>query len=246
MNARNYLLLLAITCLVIGGCSIPSVTINVDQGETPPNGGTAPPAQEVTPSTQESPAPEPPASVPEEPTPTNTLVVPPASEASPSPEPPGAAPSGEPQAPSSPVPTAIVDPELAALWEYVVALEEEVVQPLQEMGETLEDLGLGSGGADILAICTGVDIVLAALAEVQQGLDNVGPPPTDDADLQLAYSELRAAMDDMQEGFSLLQSACQTKNLGAVLQAAEYLESGGQHMDNAAQAIERWQTTVGL
>ena len=201
MNARNYLLLLAITCLVIGGCSIPSATTNVDQGETPPDDGTAPPAQEVTPSTQEPPA---------------------------------------------PVPTAMVDPELAALWEYVVALEEEVVQPLQEMGETLEDLGLGSGGADIFAIRTGVDVVLAALGEVQQGLNNVGSPPTDDADLQSAYSELRAAMDDMQEGFSLLQSACQTKNLGAVLQAAEYLESGAQHMDNAAQAIERWQATVGL
>ena len=229
MNARNYLLLLAITCLVIGGCSIPSVTINVDQGETPPDEATAPPAQEVTPFTQESPAPEPPAP-----------------DASPSPEPPGAAPTGEPQEPPAPVPTAIVDPELAALWDYVVALEEEVVQPLEEMGETLEDLGLGSGGADIFALCTGVDVVLSALAEVQQGLDNVDSPATDDADLQLAYSELRAAMDDMQEGFSLLQSACQTKNLGAVLQAAEYLESGGQHLDNAAQAIERWQTTVGL
>ena len=155
MNARNYLLLLAITCLLIGGCSIPSVTINVDQGETPPNEGTAPPAQEVTPSTQESPAP------------TNTLVVPPASEASPSPEPPGAAPTGEPQAPSSPVPTAMVDPELAALWDYIVALEEEVVHPLEEMGETLDDLGLGSGEADIFAICTGVDVVFATLAEVQ-------------------------------------------------------------------------------
>ena len=246
MNARNYLLLLAITCLVIGGCSIPCVTINVDQGDTPTDEATAPPVQEVTPSTQGSPAPEPPAPVPGEPTPTNTLVVPPAPDASPSPEPPGAAPTGEPQEPPAPVPTAMVDPELAALWEYVVALEEEVVQPLQEMGETLEDLGLGSGGADIFAICTGVDVVLAALGEVQQGLNNVGSPPTDDADLQLAYSELRAAMDDMQEGFSLLQSACQTKNLGAVLQAAEYLESGAQHMDNAAQAIERWQATAGL
>ena len=152
MNARNYLLLLAITCLVIGGCSIPSVTINVDQGETPPDEATAPPAQEVTPSTQGSPAPEPPASAAGEPTPTNTLVVPPASDASASPEAPGAAPTGEPQEPPAPVPTAIVDPELAALWDYVVALEEEVVQPLEEMGETLEDLGLGSGGADISSL----------------------------------------------------------------------------------------------
>ena len=109
MNARNYLLLLAITCLVIGGCSIPSVTINVDQGETPPDEATAPPAQEVTPFTQESPAPEPPAP-----------------DASPSPEPPGAAPTGEPQEPPVPVPTAMVDPELAALWDYIVALEEEL------------------------------------------------------------------------------------------------------------------------
>jgi hypothetical protein len=144
------------------------------------------------------------------------------------------------------VPTAVVDPELAALWDYVVALQEEVVQPLQDAGETLEDLGLGSGEADIFAICTGIDVVVAALGEVQQGLDSVGRPPSDDADLQFAYSELKAGMADMQEGFTLLQSACQTKNLGAVLQAAEYLESGGQHMENVAQAIERWKAKVGL
>ena len=53
-------------------------------------------------------------------------------------------------------------------------------------------------------------------------------------------------MDDMQEGFSLLQSACQTKNLGAVLEAATYLESGGRHMDSAAQTLQRWQAKVGL
>ena len=27
---------------------------------------------------------------------------------------------------------------------------------------------------------------------------------------------------------------------------AEYLESGGQHMENVAQALERWQAKVGL
>ena len=127
-----------------------------------------------------------------------------------------------------------------------MALEEEVVQPLEEMGTALDELGLGSGQADIFAICTGIDVVVATLAEVQQGLDQVGPPPVDDADLQECYAELIAAMDDLEQGFQLLQTACRTRNLGAVLEAANYLESGAQHMDNAAQAMERWQAKVGL
>ena len=89
-------------------------------------------------------------------------------------------------------------------------------------------------------------MVVATLAEVQQGLAQVGPPPVNDADLQECYAELIAAMDDLEQGFQLLQTACQTKNLGAVLEAANYLESGAQHMDNAAQAMERWQAKMGL
>jgi len=234
MGVRIYLPMFAIACLVVGGCTMPSVTINVDQGQAPPDEVTQPTLE----STDSQPAPP----LSGEPTRTNTLVVPPQAEGSPAPEAPGAAPGEEP----SPIPTALVDPELAALWDYAVALEEEVVQPLKEMGTALDELGLGSGQADIFAVCTGIDVVVATLAEVQQGLAQVGPPPVNDADLQECYAELIAAMDDLEQGFQLLQTACQMKNLGAVLEAANYLESGAQHMDNAAQAMERWQAKVGL
>ena len=127
-----------------------------------------------------------------------------------------------------------------------MALREEVVEPLEEMVTTLDELGLGSGARDILGICTGVDVVVSTVAEVQQGLDEVGSPPVDDGDLQLAYSELNLALDDLEQGFVLLQSACQTMNLAAIREAAVYLETGATHMENAAQAIERWQTMVGL
>ena len=212
MRVRIYLLMFAIACLVIGGCTIPGVTINVDQDQTPPLEATAPPVQEVVQPTTESPESQP----------------------------------AQPQAAPAPIPTALVDPELAALWDYAMALEEEVVQPLEQMGTALEELGLGSGEADIFAVCTGIDVVVATLAEVQQGLAQVGRPPVADADLQECYAELIAAMDDLEQGFQLLQTACQTKNLGAVLEAANCLESGAQHMDNAAQAMERWQAKVGL
>jgi len=212
MRVRIYLLMFAIACLVIGGCTIPAATINVDQDQTPPLEATAPPVQEVVQPTTESPESQP----------------------------------AQPQAAPAPIPTALVDPELAALWDYALALEEEVVQPLEEMGTALEELGLGSGEADIFAVCTGIDVVVATLAEVQQGLAQVGPPPVNDADLQECYAELIAAMDDLEQGFQLLQTACQMKNLGAVLEAANYLESGAQHMDNAAQAMERWQAKMGL
>ncbi len=246
MSVRIYLVLFAIACLVIAGCTTPGVTVNVDQGQTPPEEATAPPVQEVTEPSPSSTETQPTATLPGEPIPTNTLVVPPQAQESPTPEPPGAAPSEEPPGASSPIPTALVDPELVALWNYAVALQEEVVQPLEEMGTTLDELGLGSGQGDILAICTGIDVVVSSLADVQQGLDEVGPPPVDDADLQECYAELMAAADDFQQGFQLLQSACQTKNLGAAVQAGDYLESGAQHMDSAAQAMERWQATVGL
>jgi hypothetical protein len=172
--------------------------------------------------------------MPAAPTPTNTLVVP---QASAVPEQP---------TPSAPVPTALVDPDLVALWEYVMALREEVAEPLEEMVTTLDDLGIGSGAGNIVAICTGVDVVVSTLAEVQQGLDLLGPPPVDDADLQLAYDELSLALDDLEQGFALLQSACQTMNLGALAEAATYFESGATHMENAAEAMDRWEDRVGL
>jgi hypothetical protein len=236
MNSRTYVLLLAIIGFVIGGCTIPSLTTNVDQGESPEVQAT---------SVGETPVHQPSPEMSGQATPTNTLVVPPAPE-SPTPEPPGAAPTEGSETPASPIPSAVVDPELAALWGYAMSLQEEVVEPVEEMAETLEDLGVGSGQGDIFAICTGVDVVLASLAEVEQGLDEVGPPPVDDPDLQQGYAELSAGVDDLHEGFTLLQSACQTKNLGAVVQAGEYMQSSAQHMENAAQAIERWKTSVGL
>jgi hypothetical protein len=232
--------------LVIGGCTTPAVTVDVDQGQTAPEEATAPPVQEVTEPSPSSTETQPTATLPGEPTPTNTLVVPPPAQESPTPEPPGAAPGEEGPGASSPIPTALVDPELVALWDYAVALQEEVVQPLEEMGTTLDELGLGSGQADILAICTGIDVVVATLGEVQQGLDQMGPPPVDDADLQECYAELMAAADDFEQGFQLLQSACQTKNFGAVIDAGDYVKSGAQHLASAEQAMERWQTKVGL
>jgi hypothetical protein len=254
MNVRIYLVLFVVACLVVGGCTIPSISVDVGPGETPAGEPTSPPAEEITPLVGETPASEPPATEPEAPTPTNTLVVPPSPEETPAPEPPdatpteetGGEPSEEPEAPAPPIPTAIVDPELAALWDWAKALEEEVAEPLEEMVTALDDLGVGSGEGDIFAICAGVDVVVGTLGEVQQGLDSVGPPPVDDPDLNEAYDESSAALDDMEQGFQLLQSACQTMNLGKVMEAAQYLESGAQHMDNAAQAMERWQNKVGL
>ncbi len=247
MNVRAYLTLLAVVCLVMGGCTIPAVSVNVEPAEPPEEEATAPPLEEITPLVAETAAPE-------APTPTNTLVVPAAGEETATPEPPAATPTEEPsapppeatQTPAPPVPTAAVDPELVALWDYAMALREEVAEPLEEMVTTLDQLGLGSGSADILAICTGVDVVVATIDEVQQGLDEVGAPPVADPDLMEAYTELVAALADFEQGFLLLQDACQTKNLGAILEAAEYLESGAVHMENAAEAIDRWEDKVGL
>jgi len=231
MSVRTYLLLVAVACLVIGGCTIPSLTTNVEPGETPAEQATVPPEQEATPPPGETPYAEAPTAMPGEAIPTNTLVVPP--------------PTEQPT-PSAPIPTALVDPELVALWEYAMTLREEVVEPLEEMVTALDDLGVGSGAGDIVAICAGVDVVVSTMAEVQQGLDQVGSPPVDDADLQLAYAELNLALDDLEQGFVLLQSACQTMNLVALGEAAVYLESGATHMENAGEAIDRWEEKVGL
>ena len=247
MSVRNYLVLFMVTCLVLGGCTVPSPPANVEPTETPVEQATVPPEQEATPPPGETPSTEAATATPAEPAPTNTLVVPPAS---PAPEPtateqPSATPTAQPT-PSAPVPTAPVDPELVALWEYAMALREEVAEPLQEMVTALDDLGIGSGAGNIVAICTGVDVVVSTLDEVQQGLDQLGPPPVDDADLQLAYAEFNLALDDMEQGFALLQSACQTMNLGALAEAAVYLESGATHLETAAEAIDRWEDKVGL
>ena len=246
MSIRTCLMLFAVTCLAVGGCTIPAVT-TVQPGETPAEQATVPPEQEATQPPGETPSAEAPTAMPSEPTPTNTLVVPPAS------PPPGATATEEPVAPppeqptpSAPIPTAPVDPELVELWEYAMTLRAEVVEPLEQMVTALDELGLGSGAGDIVAICTGVDVVVSTMAEVQQGLDEVGSPPVDDADLQLAYSELNLALDDLEQGFVLLQSACQTMNLVALGEAAVYLESGATHMENAAEAIDRWEEKVGL
>lgn len=238
VNVRTCLPLVAVASLLIGGCTIPSVSINVQEGGTPAGLATVAQAPEATtPGSETTPA-----EAPGEPAPTNTLVVPPASQESP---PPIGAPPEQPTA-SAPIVTAVVDPELAALWNYGLALREEVAEPLEEMVTTLDDLAVGSGAGDIAAICTGVEVVLSTLAEVQQGLDQVGPPPADDEDLQLAYSELNLALDDLGEGFALLQSVCQTMNLGALGVAAVYLENGAVHMENAGEAMERWEDKVGL
>jgi len=254
MKVRTCLTLLAVVCLVMGGCTIPSLSINVEPAEPPEEEATAPPLEEITPLVVETAAPEAPTAEPEAPTPTNTLVVPSASEETATPEPPAAAPTEEasepppeePQAPASPIPTAMVDPELVALWEYAMALREEVAEPLEEMVTALDDLGIGSGAGDLVAICTGVDVVVGTIAEVQQGLDQVGQPSVDDPDLHEAYDELNLALDDLAQGFQLVQSACQTMNLGAALEAKDYLISGGQHLENAAEAIDRWEDKVGL
>jgi hypothetical protein len=254
MNVRTYLTLLGVVCLVMAGCTIPSVSVNVEPAQSPEEEATAPPLEEITPLVVETAAPEAPTAEPEAPTPTNTLVVPPAEEETATPEPPAAAPTEQPsepppeetQAPASPIPTAAVDPELVALWEYAMALREEVAEPLEEMVTTLDDLGVGSGAGDLVAVCTGVDVVVATIAEVQQGLDQVGPPPVDDPDLQEAYDELNAALNDLDQGFRLLQDACQTMNLGAALAAKDYLISAAEHVENFTEALDRWEDKVGL
>jgi hypothetical protein len=245
VTAKSYLMPLFIAGLLVGGCALPSATVNVEPAGSPLPEWSPSPTTEVTPLAEGVPSPQP-ALLSDEATPTNTLVVQVAPETSPTPEAPGAAATGGTQRASSPIPTALVDPELVALWEYVLRLEQEVAVPLAEMESTLEELGLGSGKADIAAICTGVDVVVAAMAEVQQGLEAVGAPPSDDSDLQQAYAELNAAAADLGQGFQSLQAACQTMNLAALRESATYLESGAQHMENAGQAIQRWEDRVGL
>lgn len=125
-------------------------------------------------------------------------------------------------------------------------MQEKLIQPLEEMATTLEDLGIGSGEADIVAICTGVDVVLATLGEVQQGLEEQGPPPTDDPDLQECWVELNAALDDFEQGLLILDDVCETFRGGQLPEALTYLETAAQHMENAAAAFERWESKMGF
>ena len=238
MKKRSYVLLLALICLVLGGCTMPGATTIVEPHDTPPSEATATPV--------ESPAPVPPTPTLGLPTPTNTLVVPPAPEETPVSEPTSAPPTEEAEPPASPVPTANVDPELLELWEYGQGLQEKLIQPVEEMATTLEDLGIGSGEPDIVAICTGVDVVLAALAEVQQGLEEQGPPPTDDPDLQECWVELNAALDDFEQGLLILDDVRETFRVGQLPEALTYLETAAQHMENAAAAFERWESKMGF
>jgi len=238
MKKGSYVLLLALICLVLGGCTMPGATTIVEPQDTP--------VAEATSLLAETPAPVPPTPTLGPPTPTNTLVVPPAPEETPVSEPTSAPPTEEAEPPASPVPTANVDPELLELWEYGQGLQEKLIQPLEEMATTLEDLGIGSGEADIVAICTGVDVVLATLAEVQQGLEEQGPPPTDDPDLQECWVELNDALDDFEQGLLILDDVCETFRVGQLPEALTYLETAAQHMENAAAAFERWESKMGF
>lgn len=245
MKNRTHPVLLVMICLALAGCAMPGVTVIVEPQDTL--------VAEATSVSEETPAPVPPTPTLGPPTPTNTLVIPPtpgetpvseATSAPPAEEP--EAPGEEPGPPASPVPTAQVAPELVELWEYGQGLQEELIEPLEEMATTLEDLGIGSGEADIVAICTGVDVVLATLAEVQQGLEEQGPPPTDDPDLQECWVELNAALDDFEQGLLILDDVCETFRVGQLPEALTYLETAAQHMENAAAAFERWESKMGF
>jgi hypothetical protein len=224
MKKAACILLISLICLVIAGCRVPEAPTEAEPTSTP--------TETVEPAPVGTPTPVPPTPTPGPPTPTNTLVVPPS-------------PADTP-APPTPIPTAEVAPELLALMEWVQAAEEEFLQPLEEMAITLEQLFPEGEVPDINTTCTGVQVVLDTLVEAQQGLDTVGPPPVDDPDLQEGWAELNVAVDDFEQGLQYVDAWCETGNLANLLQAAAPLESGAQHMENAAVAFERWETRTGL
>jgi hypothetical protein len=139
-----------------------------------------------------------------------------------------------------------VAPELVQLAEWAQALQEEVLQPLEEMAATLEQLLPEGEVPDIATACAGIQLVLDTLVESQAGVDSVGPPPTDDPDLQECWTEFNAAVDDLEQGLQFLDEWCETGNPASLLQAGAPVQSGTQHLENAATALERWQNRMGL
>jgi len=147
---------------------------------------------------------------------------------------------------ATPAPTADVAEDLLELVEWAEDMEEEILQPVEEMATTLDVLFPDTGVPDVGTFCTGVEVALATLVEVQRGLDTVGPPPIEDPDLQECWNELNAAVDDFYEALLLLDSYCETRNLADLRQAAEPLYSGAEHLENAAAALERWESRMGI
>lgn len=222
MRKTLCILLISLICVVIAGCGVP-----IGPTEAEP---TATPTEAVEPLPADTPTPIPPTPAP--PPPTNTLVVPPAPTHTP--------------VPPTPIPTAEVAPELVQLTEWAQDLQEEVLQPLEQMAAALEELLPVGEVPDITTACTGIQVVLDTLVEAQEGVDSLGPPPTDDPDLQECWNEFNAAVDDLQQGLQFVDAWCETGNPASLIQAWAPLQSGTQHLENAAAALERWQTRMGL
>lgn len=247
MKKAVYILFVLLICLVVAGCGARAAPPEVAPTDTPVEAPapTAVPAEPTPESTAVPPEPtaESPTPTPEPPTPTNTLVVPqtpthtPLSEPTSAPTPPPA---------ETPIPTAEVAPEWVELAEWAQGVEDEVLQPVEEMATTLDELIPDSGVPDIRTFCTGVEVVLDTLRDVQQGLDEVGPPPTDDPDLQECWAEFNLGVDDLQQGLQLIDSSCETFNVADLQAGLAYLESGAQHMENAGEAFERWENRMGF
>jgi hypothetical protein len=178
-----------------------------------------------------------------EPTSTPTEAIEPAPADTPTPTP--LTPTPTPP-PPTPIPTAEMAPDLVQLSEWALDLQEQVLQPLEEMAAALEQLLPEGEVPDITTACTGIQVVLDTLVEAQEGVDSVGSPPTDDPDLQECWNEFNAAVDDLQQGLQFVDAWCETGNPASLIQAGAPLQSGTQHLENAAAALERWQTRTGL
>ena len=224
MLKTGYVLLIALACLLIAGCGGIAEPTEAEPTATPTEVAEPPPADTSTPI--------PPTPTPGLPTPTNTMVVAPA-------------PTDTP-IPPTPTPTPEVAPELVQLAEWAQALQQEVLQPLDEMATNLEQLLPEGEVPDITTACAGIQLVLDTLVEAQAGVDSVVPPPTDDPDLQECWTEFNAAVDDLEQGLQFLDDWCETGNPASLVQAGAPLQSGTQHLENAAAAFERWETRTGL
>jgi hypothetical protein len=228
-------LLVFLICLVVAGCGERAAPPEVAPTDT------AVEAAEATPVPTEATA-APPTPTRQPPPPTYTLVIPVTPADAPVTEPTGAPAAPAAETPIPPTPTTHVAPELVELVEWAEGLEEELLQPIEEMSTTLEELIPDSGVPDIRTFCTGVEVVLASLAEAQTGLEQLGPPPTEGPDLLECWAELSAAVDDFEQCFLLLDGACETLNLADLPTAGVYCESGAQNLENAAEAFERWRS----